>query len=384
MANFFLPNYNQCSVNFLASVAKSFGINTGHKTNELIDEILKNKTKNIVIVLLDGLGEDILKHNLSEDSFLRRNLKEIITSVFPTTTTAGTMSFKTALTPLEHGWISQFLYFKEIGEAINLYLNTNAYSKKQVAKPHVAETVLDFSNIFEKIEEKTNGNAKAYGISIMEARDLFGKIPQLTYDTFSEMCQLIKTLCSTDDQKIIYAYHNHPDDTMHKFGTHSNETKNVLLEIDAELENLANNCPDTTFIISADHGQTYIDKVYDLATYPDISSTFLTPPTGGPRAFNVLIKRGHDATFKRLMKKYFKDEFIVLSKKEVLEMHLFGTGTPHPKIDDFMGDYWIISTSHANLAYSTLYHFPTKQPLGSHGGLTKEEILLPLIAFQKK
>lgn len=382
MAKYYLPDYKNCSVNFLSSIAKKFKVDTGHPTLPVIDKILKTPTKNIVVILLDGMSEDIINHNLPENSFLRRNQVAQITSVFPTTTTAGTMSFKTGLTPIQHGWLSLFLYFKEVGEAVNLYLNTNAYSKKTISKSHIAETLLDFSNLFELIEEKTNGQVKAYGVSIPEARDLFGKISQITYESFSEMCELLKTLCSIEGKKVIYAYHNHPDDTMHKFGPHSEEASKVLLEIDAELENLALSCKDTTFLISADHGQTYIDKVYDLSTYPELNSTFLMPPTGGPRAFNVFIKRRCDATFKKFMKKHFSDEFVVFSRKQVLDMELFGTGTPHPKVDDFLGDYWIVSTGHANLAYSTLYRLPIKQPLGAHGGLTKEEIFLPLITYK--
>jgi len=379
---YFLPDYNNCSVNFISSVAKKFKVSTGHPSLPVLDKILKNNTKNIVVVLLDGMSDDIIKFNLPEDSFIRRNRIAQLTSVFPTTTTAGTMCFKTGLTPVEHGWISLFLYFKEVGEAVNLYLNTNAYSKKPLNMPHIANTLLDWTNIFEKIQEKTKNEVRAYGVSILEARDLFGNISQITYDTFGEMCDLVTTLCSNDSKKVIYAYHNHPDDTMHKFGPHSKEASNVLLNIDAELENLAKNCPDTTFIISADHGQIDVREVFDLSTYPDLASTFLMPPTGGPRAFNVFIKRGRDADFKRCMKKYFANEFVVFSHKQVLDMQLFGTGTPHPKIDDFLGDYWIISVGHANLAYSTLYKLPIKQPIGAHGGLTKEEIFLPLIVYQ--
>lgn len=381
---YFLPDYDNCCVNMISSVAKSFGVSTGHLSLPLLDKILQNKTKNIVVILLDGMSDDIIKHNLPESSFIRKNRIAQLTSVFPTTTTAGTMSFKTGLTPLEHGWLSLFLYFKEVGEAVNLYLNTNAYSKKSINMPRIANTVLSFSNIFEKIQEHTKNKVRAYGVSIREARDLFGNMSQIIYDDFGEMCSLLKTLCSTHEQKVVYAYHNHPDDTMHKFGTHSKETSNLLLSIDAELENLAKNCPDTTFIISADHGQISVQQVFDLSNYPDLANTFLMPPTGGSRAFNVFIKRGYESQFESLMKKYFKDEFVVFSRKQVLEMQLFGRGKPHPKVDDFLGDYWIISVRNANLAYSTLYKQPIKQPLGAHGGLTKEEVLLPLIVYQNQ
>lgn len=384
MAKYFLPDYSNSYVNVISSVAKKYNVDTGHQTIKELDKVLSHKTKNVVVILLDGLGLDVLEHNLPKDSFLRRHLLKEISAVFPTTTTAGTMCYKTGLTPIEHGWLSLFLYFKEVGESVNLYLNTGAYSRKPELLNNIAEKVLGFENIYEKIEEKTKQKVKAYGVSIPEARDLFGNITQITYDSFSEMCSMLKTLCSLDGQKVIYAYHNNPDNTMHHYGPHSKEVSSLLLDIDAELEELYNNCPNTTFILSADHGQSYVEKVFDLSTYPDLDNTLLMPPTGGPRAFNIFVKRGRDAEFKRLIKKYLGDEFVLFSKKEVLEMGLFGDGVPHPKVDDFMGDYWLVSVGKSNLCYTTLYKQDISQPVGAHGGLTKEELIVPLIVFQNR
>lgn len=379
----FFPDYKNCAVNIISSVAQNFGVETGHTPNKFVSNALSNNPKNIVIIVLDGLGKSILDANLSENSFLKKHFVSELSSVFPSTTTAATMSFKTGLTPIEHGWLSLFLYFKEVGEAVNLYLNTNAFSRKPVVKEHVAQTVLPYTNILEIIAEKTLGKVRTYAICPPEARDMYN-VSQLTYDTFHEMCTLVDGLCSTEEQKVIYAYHNHPDDTMHKFGPYSDEAKSVLLEIDAELEVLAKNCPDTLFIISADHGQHETKELVDLADYPDIMQTLLMPPTGGPRAFNLYIKNGRQNEFKSLIKKHFKDKFILLSKKEVLNMKLFGDGKPHPKIDDLVGDFWLISVDESNLFCSTLYRLSTKQTVGSHGGLTKEEMITPLILCNTK
>ena len=375
------PDYENCCVNVLSSIAKKYGVDLGHKTNELVDAQLKNNPKNIVIILLDGMGKNILQRNLPSSSFLRSNVVSDISSVFPSVTTAGTMSFKTGLYPIEHGWLCFFLYFKEIGEAINLYLNTNAYSKKPVVQQHVAQTIMPYNNILSRIEEKQNGEVRAYSICTSESRDMYG-ISQLIYENFSEMCQLIKTLCSTDEKKVIYAYHPNPDTFMHKFGPYSKQAVDELLDIDAELSVLVNNCKDTLFIISADHGQTEVNDVIDIAEYPDIVNTLLMPPTGGTRSMNFFVKPEKHKEFEKLIKKYFKNKFLLYSKKQVLEMNLFGFGKPHNKIDDFIGDYWLISIDNTNLVYTTLYKLATTQPFGGHGGLTEEEMILPLIMYK--
>ena len=126
MAKYYLPDYNNCYVNVIASVAKAFKVDTGHPSLEILDKVLARKTKNVVVVLLDGMSKAVVERNLPEDSFLRKHILTEITAVFPTTTTAGTMSYKTGLTPIEHGWMSLFLYLKDVGCSVNLYLNTDA------------------------------------------------------------------------------------------------------------------------------------------------------------------------------------------------------------------------------------------------------------------
>ncbi len=378
-----LPDYRNCSINMISSVCKSYNVNTEHPGLPSVDTLLNPRPKNVVILVLDGLGEEILKRNLSADSWLRKHQSGTLSSVFPSTTTTGTMSFKTGLQPIEHGWISLFLYFKEVGEAVNLYLNTNAYSKKPVNMEHVANEVLSYANILELISEKNNGAVRTYALSIIQARAMSG-VSQIIYQDFSEMCSLLSTLCQTEEPKVIYAYHDCPDSTMHQFGPYSKEAADTLLNIDAELANLAEKCPDTLFLISADHGQIEIDEVIDLADYPDLEATLLMPPTGDARAKNFFVKPGRHNEFKQLIKKYLPDNFVLFSKAEIAKAGLFGDSKPHAKIDDFVGDFWVISTGNANLAYSTLYKLPIKEPRGSHGGLTHEEMTVPLITMRTK
>ena len=55
-----MPNYEHCILNTITSILKYYKVETNHKSLESLDEILKNKYKNIVFIVLDGLGEHIL------------------------------------------------------------------------------------------------------------------------------------------------------------------------------------------------------------------------------------------------------------------------------------------------------------------------------------
>lgn len=106
MNNSFDWIYEKSITNLSCSILKHFNVVSKHKSINEIDEILlKNKRKNIITVLLDGLGSKVLEENLPKDSFLKKHKIMDINSVLPSTTVASTTSFLSGLNPIEHGWL---------------------------------------------------------------------------------------------------------------------------------------------------------------------------------------------------------------------------------------------------------------------------------------
>lgn len=105
-----LIDYNNSLVNLTSSILMYFDAEYNHNTLKEVDEILKEKYKNVVVLLLDGLGVDALRHHLPEDSFFRRNMIKEYSAVFPPTTTAAITTMECGLTPFEHGWLGWSLY----------------------------------------------------------------------------------------------------------------------------------------------------------------------------------------------------------------------------------------------------------------------------------
>lgn len=50
-----MPNYEHCILNTITSILKYYNVSSKHKSLEKLDEILKNKYRNIVFIILDGL-----------------------------------------------------------------------------------------------------------------------------------------------------------------------------------------------------------------------------------------------------------------------------------------------------------------------------------------
>ena len=85
---------NNCNVNVANSIRKKFELETFHETNKLIDDYLNDNYQNIIVILYDGMGKKILD-DIDNIDYFKDNLKEVITSVHPATTTASTTSMQT-------------------------------------------------------------------------------------------------------------------------------------------------------------------------------------------------------------------------------------------------------------------------------------------------
>ena len=73
-------NYNECLTNLACSIRKYFKLDYKHNTLDYIDKILDEyKPKNVVTILCDGMGSNIIDRVLDKEDFLIKNrLKKLL------------------------------------------------------------------------------------------------------------------------------------------------------------------------------------------------------------------------------------------------------------------------------------------------------------------
>ena len=64
-----MPNYNHCILNTITSILKYYNVETQHESLESLDRILEKRYKNVILLVLDGLGEQILNKISPEGYF---------------------------------------------------------------------------------------------------------------------------------------------------------------------------------------------------------------------------------------------------------------------------------------------------------------------------
>lgn len=364
------PNYSNCTASLANSILTEFGVGDAIKpTLAVCDELLKKNYKNVVVILLDGMGSYIIEKNLEQDGFFSSHFADTYSSVFPPTTVAATTSIDSAKNPVEHGWLGWDCYFKEIDKNVTVFLNTESGTEQQAAEYYVARRYLPYQGVVSRINELGDGDAY-YSSPFMKPYP----------SDFYEICTRIKSLCAQDGKKYIYAYWNEPDATMHKTGCYSANSKKVLRELEEQVEALCEELQDTLVLVTADHG--LVDSAgVTIEDYPEILECLVRMPSIEPRALNLFVKPGLEQQFETLFQKEFGEKFLLLTKAEVKERKLFGTGEEHPRFDEMVGDYLAVAVSDLSI-YNTREE--NELFIGVHAGLTEEEMSVPLVAVECK
>ena len=364
-------NYDECLTNLACSIRKYFKLNYNHKTLKYIDDILnKYQPKNVVTILCDGMGYNILKRNLKENDFLIKNIIKPITTVFPATTVAATTSIITGLNPIETGMLGWDMYYKDIDKTITVFLNT----EKGDPESKVLKEAIDYNKnnmIRKSICEEINERGIDKGYELFP----FGEKP---YQTIDEMFNTIETLCNKGEKKYIYAYDTEPDHTMHEIGCDKPEIKKIITDLNKRIEKLSKSLTDTIIFVIADHGHCNVENLF-IKDYPDIEECLLRNTSLEPRAVNFFIKPEKKDIFIKLFNKYFKNEFDLYSKEEVINSKLFGDGQENKIFRDALGDFLAIAKSNKTLLYSG-----SEELKSQHAGYTDDEIIIPLIAIETK
>ena len=366
-----MKNYNQHNlVTFSNSVLKHFGVKTFHQTEEKIDEILKGHQK-IALILFDGMGRNIIRKHLDENSFIRKNYLCTINSTFPPTTTAATTAFLTGKYPIETGWMSWAQYFDKYQRNIILFKNTDYNTEEKLEPSDIANNELPIKTILELINEN---NEDVHALSVRRFPiDLNG--PK-TFKTFEK--SINKTL-SNLDKGVVYFYFDSPDREMHVNGISCKKIHNMVSRIDDIMERVCEENKDTLFLTFADHGHINV-KFLDICEHEDIYDLLKVPLSFEKRTPVFFIKDGKQDLFVKLFKKYYGEHFVLMSKQEALDSHIFGEGKVHPKAESFLGDF--IATS---IDKYCLYASKEMKRLdifkGHHAGSTEEEMLIDVSAY---
>lgn len=378
------PNYKNGSiVNLMASIKKSLG---GKSDYEPLKDFAV-ADKNIILIIIDGLGYDyLIKHGQS--SFLHENLERKITSVFPSTTASAMTAYATGLAPAQHALTGWFMYLKEIGAVIKtLPFATRAGDFKLNAGKIRYRDIYNGKSFF--------ADLKATSI-VIKHKDYFDseysrliyrgakRCPYSNLNGFFK--QINKARRINKRRKFIFAYWAKLDYFCHRKGTDSEEVKKHFDKLDKKIKLLAESLKNknTAIIVSADHGLVNTkekNRIIELKDHPGFAETLAMPLSGEPRAVYCYVRPEKIKQFKSYVKTKFKKCCEMHKSDELIKNNYFGLFKPNEKLPDRIGDYILIMKENYIMKDLVLGE-KRKIYIGNHGGVSHEEMFVPLVVIE--
>ena len=373
--NFVFPDFKHSIVNLAATLADFLGKPVTQSILPNLAAALKNDYKNIVYLVIDGMGSRILEKNLPANSFLRRHQIDTITSVFPSTTASATTSLQSALTPADHGWFAWSVDFD--GEIIELFKNRNFYTRELTVDREFTQHHLPVEKFFENV----TGDRKIYSCFSMNLSSKIHADHEVEFNSLRQMFRCLHRVCQQPEKKFIYGYYADLDTMMHGYGTTARRSQKLLKKIQRKIARLTKRNPDSLFVITADHGQVDVNGFVYFCDDTELQSCLAHPISLDPRGACFKLKPGKDRAFRAAFQKYEPD-FALFPSQKLIQKGVFGDFKLHPAYQKYLGDYIAIGKNTAKMAVfvkrdqyrkgHTLYR-------GIHTGLTADEMMVPVI-----
>lgn len=359
-------NYNNCLTNLSNSILKYYGIKPFHSTLEKLDKVLEeNNSKNVILLLYDGLGARVIDKVLGKNNFFNDNKLCEIDSVFPATTAAATTTVMSGLNPIEHGWIGWDVYLKHLDKTVTLFTNCEKENELPI-EGYNSFKELAYESIMDKIKKQ---GYESYYVSP------YGDIK---YNTLKELNDVLLNICNNDKKKFIYAYYDEPDYSLHEFGENDERVINLIKSIEQSTIDLCNKVKDATIIVIADHGHTLVDQI-NLYEYKELYDCLIRTTSIDKRCANFFIKSDKKEYFKKEFNKLFSNYFILHERQEVINNNFFGIGEKHKFFDDAIGDFLAVAKSNKYLN-DKKDEFIFKS---HHAGVTEEEIKINVSVIKR-
>ena len=386
MEDFYLPDYQGGSiVNLMSSISHKFGTKSIYPELRILTG-RDIKSKNVVLLIIDGLGYEYLTKNHSE-SLLNSHLVGPMTSVFPPTTASAVTTFLTGVAPQQHALTGWFMNLKELGLVSCVLPFTARYNDSSLSESGVnIKSIIDS----EPISARLKANCFIIQPEKLSKSDfslaMSKKAKPLAFNDLEGMFRAIKRVIkSSGKRKYIYSYWPELDHLGHEKGITHKKVALHLREIDKRLTKFIKSLKgtDTTLIITADHGHMVSppDKLVDLRNHPKLIECLSLPLCGEKRSAYCYVHPSKAKQFEDYVKEHLSKYVYLFKAEELIEKNFFGLGNQNKKLLDRIGDYVLIAKEDFSIHNPMLTEEGKKQHIGHHAGISKAEMLVPLIVI---
>ncbi len=371
----------------MSSIGRAFGAKTSYSQLKLLPSGELKNSRDVVLIVIDGLGFEYFR---KRQSFLKNYLVGSMTSVFLPTTVSAITTFLTGVAPQQHAFTGWHMLLKEAGIVTKVFPD---FSPRIGGSPlseagFEMEEILNQPSFFEKLQVKSF-NIIHKDITASDFQKATSKKARiLGYGNLNQFFgQIKKAINSSGHRKYIYAYWWQLDELNHAYGVNSKKANKHFEEIDKKLSRFIGSFKnsDTAFIITADHGfvNTFKKDEIKLEDHPKLKECLTLPLCGEKRVAYCYVHPSKAKEFEKYVKTKLKKYCYLFKSQDLIKRNYFGLFEPNPKLFDRVGDYILILKKNYILSDSITKNKKKKRPhIGHHAGVSKDEMLVPLIVIR--
>ena len=380
-----LPDFEGGSIlNLMASVRAALGGEARYPRLPVLEA--ERLGKKLVLLVIDGLGLARLRE-VAPDGFLARYCLTSLTSVVPSATASAVPVFMTGEPPAVHGFPGWFVWFRELSltAAILPYATRTGFIP--LSDCGVRPIELSGAQPFSQQVPVPVCHVAPRRIADSEfSLDFLGRGTTRRFDDFNGLCE--ETIAAAGELEVggfVYSYWPDYDHQCHMSGVDSPAADRHLLRLDESIATLAETLAQQgiDLLVTADHGFTDCpdERQFVLSRdFPGVDECLQFALTGEPRLPIAHLRPGCRERFLAAFEGPLGRYATPVSSEAALAAGWFGPGEIFAPLRDRLGDYLLVMAP--NTALFDLQDFqPMPRMRGFHGGLSAEEMQVPLVYY---
>lgn len=372
-----VPRAPEWSAGSLASVLPAVGARLGILRYAGLDLFGLPEARRTVVVLVDGLGDDLLRQRAGHAPFLRSRLPTArrVPCGFPTTTATSMGSFGTGLPPGSHGLVG----FQVLDPDTDRLLNELSWEDgpdpfrwqpSATVFEHAEQAGVSVTRVGPGYFDGSGlTNAALRGGRFTAARELDARVSATV------------AAVRATPRALVYLYWGDLDKTGHVHGCQSWQWGDELESIDRALAVLVEQVPsDTSVVVTADHGMVDIpfDRRIDLALEPELMDG-VRHLAGESRSLQLHVAPGGAAAVREVWAERLGTRATIMARDEAIEAGWFGR--VRDEVSPRIGDLIVNMRGSFAMVHSGLMRPELVRLLGLHGSTSDAELAIPIIAI---
>lgn len=363
----------------MPSIAASLGL-------DLRNPLALPPTRDAVLVLVDGLGAELIRQHAEVAPTLSAMTTRMISAGFPATTATSLTSLAVGAPCSRHGIVGYSFALPDEGAETPTVFNSLRWTTGSAEGPSALDRfppreVQVLPSLLELLTEEgvdvtyvMREDFRASGLTRAAFRAEGEYRPAISLQEIREAILDVVAAPSTS-RRFVYSYFGDLDLVGHIHGPGSPEWVQSLREVDAFVADLATDLPpDCGMLVTADHGMVAAETVIDIDATPSLLAD-VEAVAGEARVRHVHARAGSESAVLAAWREELAGHARVLSREQALDEQLFGPGREHA---DRLGHVVAVATGGVILA-RTHHEKMESGLLGHHGANTAAEQHIPLI-----